>query len=143
MTYSMEFRRAVADAYDECGSSAEVAEQFSCSESWVRRLIQRRRETGGSLEPRPLKLPNNNKLDDDDLDQLRKLIEKTPDMTLEELAAALDANVGKKVSVPTVWRATQTLKLLLKKSPNMPPSRTGPTSRKHATRGSTASRRPG
>src|SRR5436309_1927891 len=98
MTYSMEFRRAVADAYDECGSSIEVAEQFKCSESWVRRLIQRRRETGGSLEPRPVKLPDNNQLKDDDLEQLRKLIEQTPDMTLEELAQKLDT----KVSVPTV-----------------------------------------
>jgi transposase-like protein len=40
MTYAMEFRRVVAAAYDECGSSADVAEQFGCSESWVRRLIR-------------------------------------------------------------------------------------------------------
>jgi hypothetical protein len=41
MAYAMEFRRAVAGAYDECGSSIEVAEDLGCSESWVRRLIQR------------------------------------------------------------------------------------------------------
>ena len=58
-----------------------------------------RRQTG-SLEPRPLQSPDNNKLDDDDLEQLAELIRKTPDMTLGELAGALD----KKVSVPTVWR---------------------------------------
>jgi transposase-like protein len=56
MTCSMDYRRAVAAAYDECGSSAEVAGQFGCSESWVRRLIQRRRETG-SLEPFKHTLP--------------------------------------------------------------------------------------
>ena len=138
MAYAMEFRRAVAAAYDECGSSIEVAEQFHCSESWVRRLIQRRRETGGSLEPRPIKLPNNNKLNDDDLEQLQKLIRQTPDMTLAELAEAL----SKKVSVPTVWRATQALGLPLKKSPCTPPSRTGPTSEKPARRGSRSSRTP-
>jgi transposase-like protein len=44
MTYSMDYRRAVAAAYDEVGSSAEVAGQFGCTESWVRRLIQRRRK---------------------------------------------------------------------------------------------------
>lgn len=131
MAYSMEYRRAVAKAYDECGSSIEVAEQFGCSESWVRRLIQRRRETG-SLEPRPLKLPDNNKLDDADLEQLAELIRKTPDMTLGELAAALQT----KVSVPTVWRATQALGLSLKKSLSSPPSRTGPTSKRHAAIGS-------
>ena len=134
MAYAMEFREAVARAYDECGSSIEVADQFNCSESWVRRLIQRRRETG-SLAPRPNRLPNNNKLDASDLERLRKLILETPDMTLAELAEALD----NKVSVPTVWRATQTLKLPLKKSPSMPPNRTARTSRKPATRGSASS----
>jgi len=134
MAYSMEFRRAVAKAYDECASSIEVAEQFECSESWVRRLIQRRRDTG-SLEPRPIKLPDNNKLDDADLEQLAELIRKTPDLTLGELAKALKT----KVSVPTVWRATQTLGLPLKKSPSLPPSRTGRTSRRHASGGSGSS----
>lgn len=42
----MEFRQAIKAAYDECGSSIEVAEQFAYSESWVRRLIQRERGTG-------------------------------------------------------------------------------------------------
>ena len=77
MAYAMEFRRAVAKAYDESGSSIEAAEQTGCSESWARRLIQRRRETG-SLEPRPHYLPDNNKLDEQDLSQLAQLIERTP-----------------------------------------------------------------
>jgi transposase len=130
MAYSMEFRRAVAKAYDECGSSLEAAEQMGCSESWVRRLIQRRRETG-SLEPLPARLPDNNKLDDDDLRKLQRLIADTPDMTLGELATAL----GGKASVPTVWRATRKLNLPLKKSPSTPPSRTAPTCGRRATRG--------
>jgi len=134
MAYAMEFRRAVARAYDECGSSLEVAEQFGCSESWVRRLIQRRRETG-SLAPRPLKRPNNNRLDEGDLKQLQELIRRTPDMTLAELAEAL----GQKASVPTVWRATQALQLPLKKSPSTPPSKIARTSRKRANGGSTPS----
>ena len=135
MAYSMEFRRAVAKAYDECGSSIQVAEDFGCCESWVRRLIQRRRATG-SLDPLPAKLPDNNKLDGRDLEKLKRLIADTPDMTLAELAAAL----GGKASVPTVWRATQKLDLPLKKSPSTPPSRTAPTSRRRATRGGGTSR---
>jgi len=136
MAYAMEFREAVARAYDDCGSSIEVAEQFNCSESWVRRLIQRRRETG-SLAPRLLRLPNN-KLDEDDLERLKTLIDRTPDMTLAELAEAL----GYKVSVPTVWRTTQALGLPFKQSPSMQPNRIVRTSRKRATRGSTSSRGP-
>src|SRR5205085_12217306 len=103
----------------------------------VRRLIQRRRETG-SLAPRPLKLPDNRKLDDQDLQQLQDLIRETPDMTLGELAEAL----RHKASVPTIWRATQKLGLALKKSPCMPPNRIGRTSSRRATRGSAGSPRP-
>ena len=102
MTYAMEYRRLVAAAYDESGSSADVAEQFGCSESWVRRLIQRRRETG-SLDPRPPKRPDNFKLKEEDLSDLAELIAQRPDMTLQELADALRT----KVSVPTVFRAAE------------------------------------
>jgi transposase len=111
-TYSMEFRAAVAKAYDECGSSTEVAEMFDCSGSWVRRLIQRR-ELTGSLEPLPHKHPDTRKLREAELEQLRRLIEKKPDMTLGELAEAL----GNVASVPTVHRATRKLGLPLKKVP--------------------------
>jgi transposase len=51
MAYSMDFRERVARAHGESGSSAEVAETFYCSESWVRRLTQQLRETG-SLAPK-------------------------------------------------------------------------------------------
>ena len=121
MAYAIEFRKAVAKAYDECDSSIEAAEQTGCSESWVRRLIQRRRETG-SLQPRPHHVPDNSKLDEQDLTWLAELIAQKPDMTLAELAEALK----NKVSVPTVWRATRKLGLVLKKSRCTPPSRTAP-----------------
>jgi transposase len=122
MAYSMEFRRAAARRYDECGSSDQVGEELGCSGSWVRRLIQRR-ELTGSLDPLPARLPDNRVLTDADLGRLRALIAGRPDLTLAELAAEL----GDKASVPTVWRATQRLGLPLKKSPCARPSRTGRT----------------
>jgi transposase len=122
MAYPMEFRRAVAAAYDECGSSIEVAEQFHCSEAWVRRLIQRRREDG-TLAPRPVKQPDNRKLKEEELAELARLIEESPDMTLQELADRLP----QKVSLATVHRASKRLKLPLKKSPSTRPSRNGRT----------------
>lgn len=140
MAYAMEFRRAVARAYDECGSSIEVAEQFECSASWVRRLIQRRRDSG-SLEPLPAKLPDNHKLDEQDLEELRRLIAGKSDMTLGELAEALERKRDKHVSVPTVWRATRSLGLTLKKKRVTPPSATGRTWPSGGGRGSSSSRR--
>ena|SRR5437763_10963510 len=135
MAFAMEFRIAVAAAHEESGSSIEVAEQFGCSESWVRRLSQRRRQSG-SLEPLTPKRPDRRKLDEDDLRQLRQLIADKPDLTLGELAEAL----GSKASVPTIWRATQRLGLPLKKRPPTPASRTGPTSKRTAAAGSPSSR---
>ena len=126
MAYSMEFRVAVARAYDECGSSLEVAEMFDCSASWVRRLIQRRR-LSDSLRPLPPRRPDTRVLREAECEQLRTLIRQKPDMTLAELAAALTPPDGKGPSIPTVWRATRKLKLTRKKSPRMPPNRIGRT----------------
>jgi transposase len=111
-----------------------VAEEFGCSEAWVRRLIQRRRESG-SLAPRPPRLPDNNLLKQDDLAELAALIASKPDMTLEELAGALT----QKVSIATVHRAAEKIRHPLKKSRSTPPSSSVPMSRRRGLSGSKAS----
>lgn len=86
MAYAMHFWQAVAMAYDDCGSSAEVAEQFKCSESWVRRLIQHRRERG-TLQPRSTaRCDDQRSYDDTDEQAIRELIRRKPDATLVEVA---------------------------------------------------------
>jgi len=119
MAYSMDFRIAVARAYDECGSSAEVAEQFGCSESWVRRLIQHQRERG-TLEPRSSARHDDQRTyDAADERKIRALIKSKPDATLAEVAEAL----GKSAHPCTVSRTLTRLNLPRKKSPRTPPSR--------------------
>jgi transposase len=123
MAYSMDFRQAVARAYDDCASSIEVAEQFGCSESWVRRLVQHRRERG-TLEPRSTARKDDQRTyDDADEAAIRELIKARPDATLREVAEAL----GKPVHDGTVSRTLDRLGLPRKKSPPAPPSRTGRT----------------
>jgi transposase len=74
MVYSMDFRQAVARAYDDGASSIEVAEQFGCSESWVRRLVLHRRERG-TLEPRSAaRKEDQRSYDDADEAAIRELI---------------------------------------------------------------------
>ena len=120
MAYSMDFRIAVARAYDKCESSAEVAEQFGCSESWVRRLIQQRRERG-TLEPRsPARHDDQRAYDDSDEQRIRELIKARPDATLVEVVEAL----AKPVHPSTASRTLTRLGLPRKKSPPTPPSRT-------------------
>jgi transposase len=123
MAYSMDFRTAVARAYDECQSSIEVAEQFGCSESWVRRLIQHRRERG-TLEPLPTARRDDQRTyDDADERKIRELIRQRPDATLAEVAEA----IGKPAHVATVCRTLRRLDLPRKKSPRTPPSAGGRT----------------
>jgi transposase len=118
MAYSMDFRIAVARAYDECESSIEVAEQFGCSESWVRRLMQLQRERG-TLEPLPTARRDDQRIyNDADEQTIRELIRKRPDATLAEVAQAM----GKPAHVATVSRTLKRLKLPRKKSPRTPPS---------------------
>src|SRR5580698_8556499 len=90
MAYSMDFRIAVARAYDECGSSTEVAEEYGCSASWVRRLVQQGRERG-TLEPLPSARHDDQRIyDDADEQKIRELIKIKPDATLAEVAQALN-----------------------------------------------------
>jgi transposase len=117
----MDFRRSVARAHDECGASIEVAEQFGCSESWVRRLIQHRRERG-TLEPlTTARHDDQRSYDDADERAIRELIKQKPDATLAEVAEA----IGKPVHPATVSRTLKRLNLPRKKSPPPPPSKTG------------------
>jgi transposase len=119
MAYSMDYRIAVARAYDECGSSIEVAEQFGCSASWVRRLIQQNRERG-TLEPlSSARHDDQRTYDDADEQRIRELIRVKPDATLAEVAEA----INKPVHPATVSRTLKRLDLPRKKSPRMPPSR--------------------
>jgi transposase len=121
--YQMDFRRAVARTYDECDSSAETAEQHHCSESWVRRLIQNRRERN-TLEPRTTaRHDDQHSYDEADERAIRALIKAKPDATLAEVAEA----IGKKAHVSTVSRTLKRLNLPRKKRRLTPPSKIGPT----------------
>ena len=122
-TYSMDFRERVAAARDAGMETAEVAETFGCCRSWVRRLMQRRRELGTLAPLERKRAPDRRALKDDDLEQLRRLLAERPDMTLGELATAL----GRRASESTLCRTLQRLGLPRKKSPSVPRSGTART----------------
>jgi transposase len=119
----MDYRRSVARTYDESGSSLEAAEQHHCSESWVRKLIQQRRERG-TLEPLTTARHDDQRTyNDDDERKIRELIKHKPDATLAEVVEA----IGKPAHPGTVSRTLTRLNLPRKKSPRTPPSKTGRT----------------
>src|SRR4051794_31700588 len=82
---SNDLRQRILDAVDNReGSRRKLAARFSVNTSTITRLLQLRRQTG-SLEPRPHAGGVEPTLDHDALERLRKLVEETPDATLEAL----------------------------------------------------------
>ena len=107
--YSLDLRKRILKDADAGMSTRHVALKYDVSESWVRRLKQRRRESG-EIAPRS----SRNRVVPKWLayaDQLRRLVEEKPDITLRELRDAL----GQDVSVQTLSRALRHLQLTFKK----------------------------
>jgi transposase len=120
--YSTDLRLRVLGACEDGMGTAEVAETFAVSESWVRRVKQRFREAGETAPRRPAK-PGPAPALADQSDRLRREARDHPGLT----AAEYRDRLGVAVSVLTVWRALRRLGLTHKKSPSGRPSRTAPT----------------
>lgn len=110
--YSLDLRIRVAAACDDgTDTRAEIAERFAVSESWIRRLLQRRRETG-PLAPKPHGGGHPPAFDATAAGRLRQAVAATPDATLVALARAC----GVTCSTSAVDRALSRLGITRKKS---------------------------
>lgn len=107
--YSIEFRREVLADCDAGMSTMAVAIKRRVSESWVRRLKQRRRESG-EIAARPPKKKTPPKWAAH-TDRLHALVRERPDITLRELREEL----GIEISLQTLSVALRTLKYTFKK----------------------------
>src|SRR5262249_28958432 len=83
-------------------ATADVAAKYRVNASWVRRLKQRRRETG-TTAPKPRSAAH--------AGRIGRAARQRPDATLEEHRAAL----GLGLSTSALWRATRALGLTVKK----------------------------
>jgi transposase len=126
--YSIEFRREVLADCDAGMSTMAVAIKRRVSESWVRRLKQRRRETG-EIAARPPKKKTPPKWMAY-ADQLHTLVRDQPDITLRELRDEL----GIEISLQTLSVALRTLKYTFKKKSSARRNRIVPMSRQSAHR---------
>jgi transposase len=136
-TISLDLRVRIFEARRAGETTAEVAERFAVSPAFVRRLMQRHRETGSLLPsvaprgPKPQLLAR--------ADELRRLATEHPDLTPCEFRDRLNLAV----SEITVWRMLHRLGLTFKKSRSTPPSRIARTSKRRVGSGrrSSSSRR--
>src|SRR5215475_4925110 len=97
--YSPALRQRVLADCDRGLTTRAVATKYSVSESWVRRLKQRRRQTGEVAPRAPSTGPRPSW--DAYADRLRAAIAQAPDATLRELRERL----GLTVALSTLWRA--------------------------------------
>jgi transposase len=126
---SNDLRVRIFEARQAGETTSEVAERFAVSTAFVRRLLQRHRETGslsppgGRRGPRP-KLAAQ-------AERIRQFVADHPDLSAGEIRERL----ALPVSVLTVWRMLRRLGLTFKKSRSTPPSRIDRMSKKPGKRG--------
>lgn len=131
--YSMDLRQRVLADCDEGMGATAVAAKYRVSESWVRRLKQRRKATGETA-PRPSgRRPCSW---DPHAEAIKAAVAAAPDATLRELKERL----GLALSLSTLWRAVAASGLTLKKKSSGPPNRTVPTSWRSGSGGSRRNR---
>ena len=127
--YSVDLRRRVLKDCDAGVGTKAVAQKYSVSESWVRKLKRQRRDTG-SIDPLTA-TPGPRPSLDPHAEKLRELVRAAPGLS----AAEYRDRLGVDVAAITVWRALRRLGLTFKKSPSGRPSKTGPTSPPKGRRG--------
>lgn len=111
-SYSAEFRSEVLAACDRGEGTRAVAVRFKVSESWVRRIKQRRREAGETTaRPRTPGLPKWQVWSD----WLLAKLAQQPDIYLRELQAALKQERGETVCLTTICNACRALEQSRKK----------------------------
>lgn len=121
--YSTDLRQRVVAACDtRDGTRPQIAARFSVSESWVRKVLRQRRDTG-SIEPKTHGGGRAPAFDALASARLRQAVRSDDDATLEELGRA----AGVACSPAAVYRALRRLGVTRKKSRGGRPSRTAPS----------------
>ena len=108
LPYPKELRDRVLAACDAGEATKQVAERFDVSRAWVRRLKQRRRETGETL-PRP---SGGRRFAKVDRVRLAELVREQPDARLDELRDRL----GVACAPSAICMVLKKLGITLKKS---------------------------
>lgn len=114
--YSLDFRQKVVSAYENgVETILEVAERFSVSESFIKKMLARKRSTG-DVKPIGHRGGQKKRLSDKHRKWLLKTVLSEPDITLADLQERLQKEKRISVSVPTLSRELRRLNLRRKKN---------------------------
>jgi transposase len=122
--YSIDLRQKILRACERhLGSQRTIADVFGVSLAFVEKVL-RQHHTTGDIAPKPHAGGQKPRLDTAAQAVVQRLLSDNPDATLEELCTDVAAEIGVRVSVPTMCRVLQRLGLPRKKSRSMPRSAT-------------------
>jgi transposase len=121
-SYPVEFRQKILDCYyNEPISQRQLAKRFCVTLSFVQKLLKQYRETG-DVRPKTYRCGRHLKLTPEQMIVLGKLIEENNDATLAQLSKLFLERTGILLSVATVARIAERLRITRKK--NSTPTRT-------------------
>ncbi len=131
---SLDLRERIVTAYDQKeGTREEIAKRFRVSLGMVKKLLAQRARTG-DLRSRYRYCGRKARLEPEHGRQMRELVAKHPDLTLEEIKQQL----GLEYTVAAIHWVLTRMKLTYKKRRSMQPNKTGPMSPKRGTGGGAA-----
>ncbi len=114
--YSLDLRQRVVSAYENgVETILEVAERFEVSDSFIKKLLRRKRTTG-EIAPIGHRGGQRKRLAQRHRKWLLKTVLAEPDITLGELQERLLGEQNLAASVPTLSRELRALNLRRKKS---------------------------
>ena len=115
-TLSIDLRERIVAAYDRGdGTREQIAERYNVALGMVKKLLQQRRRTG-DIAPRHRYSGAKPKITPKHERVLKRLVGRSPDMTLEELRDA----IGVECTLPAVFYALKRIDLPLKKRRSIP-----------------------
>lgn len=112
---SIDLRTRLVSAVEGGMSRRAAAKRFGVAASTAIKWFDQWRRTG-SVEPRPRGGDRRSDRIEAHADEVLGLVDETPDITLEELAAHLDEVRGLRVAPSTVWRLLDRRGLTFKKN---------------------------
>ena len=135
-TISVDLRERILASYDnDEGTRPEIAHRYRVSLGLVKKLLQQRRRTG-DIAPRHRFSGRRPKIQPVHHRQMRALLGKKPDMTLEELRDAISLDC----TLPAIHYVLEKMGLTFKKRRSVPASKTARTSSGRGASGGGASK---
>jgi transposase len=129
--YSIDLHQKILRAWERhLGSQRAIADIFGVSLAFVEKVLRQHRTTG-NIAPKPHAGGQKPLLGAAAQAIVQQVMGANPDATLEELCTGVSAEMGVRVSVPTMCRVLQRLGLPRKKSRSTPASKTPSASNRH------------